>query len=113
MGVDKPQENPRDFGDSAGYGTGGSTLDYRRVVGEDHSSESGRPNPLDSVMSNRRPPNSGRVVPANAETALLLVTGLFAVSVGVLVWQSLRPYREQARLVEAGYERERAARLQL
>lgn len=31
----------RDFGDSAGYGTGGSSLDYRDVVGED-SRERGR-----------------------------------------------------------------------
>ena len=36
----------RDFGDSAGYGSGGSTLDRRDVVGE----ESTRPNPLDEVM---------------------------------------------------------------
>jgi hypothetical protein len=39
----------RDFGDSAGYGTGGSTLDYREVVGEDPVVEH-RPNPLDAVM---------------------------------------------------------------
>jgi hypothetical protein len=113
MGVSKPQDNSRDLGDSAGYGAGGSTLDYRHVVGEDHPSESRRPKPLDSVMSNRRPPDSGRVVPADADTALLLVAGLFAVSVSVLLWQSFRPYRERARLVESGYERERAARFQV
>lgn len=32
-GYDEPRE--RDFGDSAGYGTGGSALDWRDVVGED------------------------------------------------------------------------------
>ncbi len=38
----------RDFGDSAGYGSGGSTRDYRDVVGDEPSD---RPNPLDAVMS--------------------------------------------------------------
>jgi hypothetical protein len=39
----------RDFGDSAGYGTGGSTRDYREVVGEDPATDK-RPNPLDAVI---------------------------------------------------------------
>jgi hypothetical protein len=45
-----PGSSERDFGDSAGYGTGGSTLDYREVVGEDPVADR-RPNPLDAVMS--------------------------------------------------------------
>lgn len=40
----------RDFGDSAGYGGGGSTRDYRDVLGEDET-RSRRPNPLDAVMT--------------------------------------------------------------
>lgn len=41
----------RDFGDSAGYGTGGSALDYREILGSESSGK--RPNPLDAVMRNR------------------------------------------------------------
>jgi hypothetical protein len=40
----------RDFGDSAGYGGGGSAQDYRDVVGDDPGSTD-RPNPLDKVMT--------------------------------------------------------------
>ncbi len=40
----------RDFGDSAGYGSGGSARDYRDVVGEDPV-PADRPNPLDAVMT--------------------------------------------------------------
>jgi hypothetical protein len=39
----------RDFGDSAGYGGGGSTRDYQEVVGENPVT-AGRPNPLDAVI---------------------------------------------------------------
>jgi hypothetical protein len=39
----------RDFGDSAGYGSGGSTRDYQEVVGENPVT-AGRPNPLDAVI---------------------------------------------------------------
>jgi len=42
----------RDFGDSAGYGTGGSARDYRDVVGEG-SGAMDRPNPLDAVIPDR------------------------------------------------------------
>src|SRR3954468_6136602 len=41
----------RDFGDSAGYGTGGSAQDYRDVLGEDAAGRPSRPNPLDAVMA--------------------------------------------------------------
>src|SRR5215210_2410210 len=41
----------RDFGDSAGYGTGGSARDYRDVLGEDAAGRLSRPNPLDAVMT--------------------------------------------------------------
>jgi hypothetical protein len=46
-----PTSDPsgRDFGDSAGYGSGGSTRDYEEVVGENPVTE-GRPNPLDAVI---------------------------------------------------------------
>ncbi len=40
----------RDFGDSAGYGGGGSARDYREIVGEDPVTAN-RPNPLDAVMT--------------------------------------------------------------
>jgi hypothetical protein len=39
----------RDFGDSAGYGGGGSTRDYQEVVGENPVT-GGRLNPLDAVI---------------------------------------------------------------
>ena len=42
-------EGGRDFGDSAGYGTGGSTLD-RRDVGDAPPDEGKKPNPLDEVV---------------------------------------------------------------
>ncbi len=46
-----PTSDPagRDFGDSAGYGGGGSTRDYQEVVGENPVT-AGRPNPLDAVI---------------------------------------------------------------
>ena len=46
-----PTSDPsgRDFGDSAGYGSGGSTRDYQEVVGENPVT-TGRPNPLDEVI---------------------------------------------------------------
>src|SRR4051812_26362338 len=49
----------RDFGDSAGYGSGGSAQDYRDVLGEDAAGRPSRPNPLDAVMTT----NSGEVIP--------------------------------------------------
>jgi hypothetical protein len=42
-------EPKRDFGDSAGYGSGGSARDYHEVVGENPVT-AGRPNPLDAVI---------------------------------------------------------------
>jgi hypothetical protein len=44
----------RDFGDSAGYGSGGSTRDYQEVVGENPVTV-GRPNPLDAVIPPEQP----------------------------------------------------------
>ncbi|MBQ0820369.1 hypothetical protein KBI52_09115 [Microvirga sp. HBU67558] len=46
-----PTSDPdgRDFGDSAGYGSSGSTRDYQDVVGENPVT-AGRPNPLDAVI---------------------------------------------------------------
>ena len=40
----------RAFGDSAGYGSGGSTLDYREVGDAGASGTAGKHNPLDDVM---------------------------------------------------------------
>lgn len=41
----------RDYGDSAGYGGGGSTLDYDELLGDESSPRDlGRPNPLDAVV---------------------------------------------------------------
>jgi hypothetical protein len=45
----KSDPSGRDFGDSAGYGGGGSTRDYQEVVGENPVT-AGRPNPLDAVI---------------------------------------------------------------
>ena len=49
-----PTSDPsgRDFGDSAGYGSGGSSLDYQEVVGESPVT-TGRPNPLDEVIPSK------------------------------------------------------------
>src|SRR4051794_32175589 len=46
-----PTSDPsgRDFGDSAGYGSGGSTRDYQEVVGESPVTAN-RLNPLDAVI---------------------------------------------------------------
>lgn len=41
------QPEERDFGDSAGYGSGGSNLDYHEVGDRDQVR---KPNPLDAVM---------------------------------------------------------------
>jgi hypothetical protein len=50
--VGRPSEAApeRDFGDSAGYGTGGSALDYHEVGDAGASSTSNKRNPLDDVM---------------------------------------------------------------
>ena len=48
-------EPERDFGDSAGYGGGGSALDYDEVLGDDASRRDiGRSNPLDAVVHTER-----------------------------------------------------------
>ena len=46
-------DGERDFGDSAGYGSGGSTLD-RHEVGDVDPAEDARPNPLDDVTRPRK-----------------------------------------------------------
>lgn len=45
----RPAPRERDFGDSAGEGSGGSGLD-RREVGDDAPATPARHNPLDDVM---------------------------------------------------------------
>ena len=46
---DEGREHNQTEGDSAGYGSGGSTRDYQEVVGENPVT-AGRPNPLDVVI---------------------------------------------------------------
>ena len=47
-GQTPPRE--RDFGDSAGYGSGGSALDFHEVGDEDANPVKDKPNPLDKFM---------------------------------------------------------------
>jgi hypothetical protein len=50
-----PDRAERDFGDSAGYGGGGSALDYDEVLGDATSRrDTGKPNPLDAVVHTER-----------------------------------------------------------
>ena len=51
----RPRGPERDFGDSAGYGTGGSALDYHEVGDADASPIKGKRNPLDDVMKPEAP----------------------------------------------------------
>ena len=114
----------RDFGDSAGYGGGGSTRDYRDVLGEDEA-RSRRPNPLDAVMTippHRRPQRRG---PASAADRIErdpssdLVTAaavMLVASLGVLGWRhawDLRGRRMRRQWREEGETREDLARLQV
>ena len=59
-----PTSDPdgRDFGDSAGYGSGGSTRGYQDVVGENPVT-AGRPNPLDAVIPTKPPRGQDRQDP--------------------------------------------------
>ena len=50
---DANQRKERDFGDSAGYGGGGSALD-RHEVGDTPTEEDKKPNPLDAVVKTRK-----------------------------------------------------------
>jgi hypothetical protein len=55
-GSDRRESGPapsreRDFGDSAGYGTGGSALDFHEVGDEDANPVKGKHNPLDDITS--------------------------------------------------------------
>lgn len=51
----RPAERERDFGDSAGYGSGGSTRDFRDVGDLDGDPVKGRRNPLDDVVKIKNP----------------------------------------------------------
>jgi hypothetical protein len=53
----RPATRERDFGDSAGEGSGGSGLD-RREVGDDAPATPARHNPLDDVMKPVPPPDT-------------------------------------------------------
>jgi hypothetical protein len=113
----------RDFGDSAGYGGGGSTRDYRDVLGEN---ELRRPNPLDAVMTippHRRRAGARRSEggPARAERdpSSDLVTAaavMLVASLGVLGWRharDLRSRRMRRHRRAEGETRETLARLQV
>jgi hypothetical protein len=56
-GDDAAPKRERDFGDSAGYGSGGSTLDRRDVGDTDANDATGKHNPLDDVMDAGRAAN--------------------------------------------------------
>lgn len=49
----------RDFGDSAGYGTGGSALDFHDVGDEGADPVKGKRNPLDAVINTGTSGSSG------------------------------------------------------
>ena len=49
------QDENRDFGDSAGYGSGGSTRDLHEVGDLDGDPIKGRRNPLDDVVKIKNP----------------------------------------------------------
>jgi hypothetical protein len=49
----------RDFGDSAGYGSGGSALDFHEVGDEGADPVKGKRNPLDAVMDTETSGSSG------------------------------------------------------
>lgn len=104
----------RDFGDSAGYGGGGSTRDYRDVLGAD-ADRPRRPNPLDEVM---KPGVTGartldpRVL-ARRPTTLLAAIALAGLPLAVAaIAASGRAERRRAELERLGRRREDLARLQ-
>jgi hypothetical protein len=101
-------EKERDFGDSAGYGSGGSTRDYRDVVGDENEYAS-RPNPLDAVMRDTgRRPHDVEVL-----SAVLLGLAVFAVPLGFYAWRRTQPQRDQERRARMGRSREALARMQM
>jgi hypothetical protein len=78
----------RDFGDSAGYGGGGSTRDFHDVVG-DSATPRVRPNPLDAVMA--RPPGrrarAGGGRRPDIGLAFMAGSALLTASLGVMLWR--------------------------
>ena len=103
-----PDRDERDFGDSAGYGGGGSTQDYRDVVGEDQDDDP-RPNPLDQVM--RTPADRSR--DANVVGAMLVGLAAVALPLGLYLWRRTQPQRERDRRAQMGRTRENLARMQV
>ncbi|MBM6595181.1 hypothetical protein [Microvirga pudoricolor] len=95
----------RDYGDSAGYGTGGSAMDYRDVVGDDGPRRS---NPLDRVMGHPRSDAGGLSV-----VTVLLGLAALALPLGIYMWQRSRPAREREHKARQGRDRENLARLQV
>ena len=112
----------RDFGDSAGYGGGGSTRDYRDVLGEDEARRH-RPNPLDAVMTipphRRRGQGRGPGGAPDRDPSADLVTAaavMLVAGLGVLGWRhagNLRSRRIRRQQRQEGMAREALARLQV
>ncbi len=59
----------RDYGDAAGYGGGGSTLDYDELLGDENSRRDIGPNPLDAVVHTNRDEHDGGGDPAGTDAA--------------------------------------------
>lgn len=105
----------RDFGDSAGYGGGGSTRDYRDVLGSD-ADRPRRPNPLDEVMKPgvRGARTMDPRVLARRPTGIAAAIALAALPLAVVaVAASGRAERRRAELERMGRSRENLARLQV
>jgi hypothetical protein len=106
----------RDYGDAAGYGTGGSASDYRDVVGDDDANRPPGPNPLDAIMStpgsSRLSSHWGRVNRPDIGLALMAASAAVTVTLGVLLWRRIRSDRKQHDAYADRERRQRAARLQ-
>jgi hypothetical protein len=106
----------RDYGDAAGYGTGGSTSDYRDVVGDEDANRPPGPNPLDAIMSapgsSRQTNQWGRVNRPDIGLALMAASAAVTVSLGVLLWRRIRSDRKQHHAYADREMRQRAARFQ-
>jgi hypothetical protein len=103
----RSRSTERDFGDSAGYGGGGSARDYQDVVGEERRIS--RPNPLDAVIQAPRD-RSGDL---GFLGAVALSLAVVAIPLGFYAWWRAQPQREQDRIVRMGRSREALARMQV
>ena len=88
----------RDFGDSAGYGGGGSTRDFHDVVGE-RAARPSRPNPLDAVMTPRSGSRSRAGADRRPDIGLAFMAGsaLLTATLGMMAWRRARAGRRRYR----------------